>query len=33
MTGPTAPVTGMTLKQCQQLDGGAVWLRYDIKNG
>ena len=33
MTGPTAPVTGMTLKDCKVLDGGAVWLRYEIKNG
>ncbi|MPZ30115.1 MAG: 2-hydroxy-3-oxopropionate reductase [Rhodospirillales bacterium] len=33
MAGPTAPVTGMTLKECQMLDGGAVWLRYDVKNG
>lgn len=33
MTGPTAPVTGMTLKQCQVLDDGAVWLRYEMRNG
>ena len=33
VTGPTAPVTGMTLKECKVLDGGAVWLRYEIKNG
>ena len=33
MTGPTAPVTGMTLNDCTMLDGGAVWLRYDIRNG
>lgn len=33
MTGPTAPVTGMTLKSCETLEGGAVWLRYEIKNG
>lgn len=33
MTGPTAPVSAMTLKECQALDGGAVWLRYDIRNG
>jgi riboflavin biosynthesis pyrimidine reductase len=32
MTGPTAPVSAMTLKECQVLDGGAVWLRYDIRN-
>jgi riboflavin biosynthesis pyrimidine reductase len=33
VTGPTAPVTGMTLKDCKVLDGGEIWLRYDIKNG
>jgi riboflavin biosynthesis pyrimidine reductase len=33
LAGPTAPVTAMTLKDCQVLDGGAVWLRYEIKNG
>ena len=33
VTGPTAPVTGMTLKDCKVLDDGAVWLRYEIKNG
>jgi riboflavin biosynthesis pyrimidine reductase len=33
MTGPTTPVTGMTLKDCKVLDGGEIWLRYDIKNG
>ena len=33
MTGPTAPVTGMTLKECKMLDDGAIWLRYEIKNG
>src|SRR5665213_1040375 len=30
--GPTAPVTEMTLESSQVLDGGAVWLRYQIKN-
>ena len=33
MTGPTAPLTGMTLKSCETLDGGAIWLRYDLTNG
>jgi len=33
MTGPTAPVTGMTLKSCEMLDDGAVWLRYELRNG
>ena len=33
MTGPTAPVTAMTLKSCEMLEGGAVWLRYEMKNG
>lgn len=33
MTGPTAPVTGMTLKSCERLEDDALWLRYDIKNG
>jgi riboflavin biosynthesis pyrimidine reductase len=33
LAGPTAPLTAMTLKDCQVLDGGAVWLRYDISNG
>ena len=33
MAGPTAPVTAMSLKECKVLDGGAVWLRYDIRNG
>jgi riboflavin biosynthesis pyrimidine reductase len=32
MTGPTAPVTAMTLKSCETLEGGAVWLRYDLRN-
>ena len=33
LAGPTAPVAAMTLRDCQVLDGGAVWLRYDIRNG
>ncbi len=33
MTGPTAPVTAMILKSCEMLEGGAVWLRYEMKNG
>lgn len=33
MAGPTAPVAAMTLKDCQVLEDGAVWLRYDIRNG
>jgi riboflavin biosynthesis pyrimidine reductase len=33
MTGPTAPVTGMTLKSCEMLEDGAVWLRYEMRNG
>lgn len=32
-TGPSAPITSMTLKSCEVLDGGAVWLRYDVRNG
>ena len=28
-----APLTSMTLKSCEVLDGGAVWLRYDVVNG
>src|SRR6516225_6342552 len=31
--GVPAPVEAMTLKECQTLDGGAVWLRYEIRNG
>src|SRR5262245_36329041 len=30
--GVPAPVESMSLKECQVLDGGAVWLRYDIRN-
>lgn len=33
MTGPTAPVTAMTLKSCERLEGDALWLRYEISNG
>jgi riboflavin biosynthesis pyrimidine reductase len=28
-----APLTSMTLQSCEVLDGGAVWLRYDVVNG
>jgi riboflavin biosynthesis pyrimidine reductase len=28
-----APLTSMTLKSCEVLDGGAVWLRYALVNG
>jgi len=31
--GVRAPVEAMTLTGCQTLDGGAVWLRYEIRNG
>jgi riboflavin biosynthesis pyrimidine reductase len=31
--GVRAPLESMTLKSCEVLDGGAVWLRYDIRNG
>ncbi|MBX3502520.1 MAG: RibD family protein [Alphaproteobacteria bacterium] len=27
-----APLTAMTLKSCEVLDGGAVWLRYELTN-
>jgi riboflavin biosynthesis pyrimidine reductase len=33
LSGPTAPVTAMALKSCERLDDGAVWLRYDLRNG
>ena len=33
MTGPSAPVSEMTLASCEVLEGGAVWLRYRLKNG
>ncbi|MEA2801100.1 MAG: hypothetical protein QOE49_1195, partial [Rhodospirillaceae bacterium] len=28
-----APVDSMTLQSSQVLDGGAVWLRYQLRNG
>jgi len=28
-----APLTSMTLKSCETLDSGAVWLRYELANG
>jgi riboflavin biosynthesis pyrimidine reductase len=31
--GVRAPVAAMTLKSCERLDGGAVWLRYELRNG
>jgi riboflavin biosynthesis pyrimidine reductase len=31
--GVRAPVEAMTLKACKVLDGGAVWLRYELRNG
>jgi riboflavin biosynthesis pyrimidine reductase len=33
LAGATAPLTDMVLKECTVQDGGAVWLRYDIRNG
>jgi riboflavin biosynthesis pyrimidine reductase len=32
LTGPTAPVEEMTLESSNVLDGGAVWLRYRLRN-
>jgi riboflavin biosynthesis pyrimidine reductase len=32
LSGPTAPVEAMTLESSQVLDGGAVWLRYRLRN-
>jgi riboflavin biosynthesis pyrimidine reductase len=32
LTGPTAPVEAMTLESSNVLDGGAVWLRYRLRN-
>ena len=32
LTGPTAPVEAMTLESSAVLDGGAVWLRYRLRN-
>lgn len=31
--GMPAPVSVMTLESCRVLDGGAVWLRYRLRNG
>jgi len=31
-TAGPPPLRGMTLQQCQVLDGGAVWLRYTLEN-
>lgn len=30
--GHSAPITGMSLESCEVLDGGAVWLRYRLRN-
>jgi riboflavin biosynthesis pyrimidine reductase len=32
-TAVRAPLAAMTLRSCQVLDGGAVWLRYELRNG
>jgi riboflavin biosynthesis pyrimidine reductase len=32
VTGPSAPIEAMTLDSCEMLEGGAVWLRYRLKN-
>jgi riboflavin biosynthesis pyrimidine reductase len=32
LTGPTAPVDAMTLESSTVVDGGAVWLRYRLRN-
>src|ERR1700761_9040353 len=32
ITGPSAPVEAMTLQSSQVLDGGALWLRYQLRN-
>jgi riboflavin biosynthesis pyrimidine reductase len=32
LSGPSAPVEAMTLESSKVLDGGAVWLRYRIRN-
>jgi riboflavin biosynthesis pyrimidine reductase len=32
LMGPTAPVEAMTLESSNVLDGGAVWLRYRLRN-
>jgi riboflavin biosynthesis pyrimidine reductase len=31
--GVPAPIESMTLQSSQVLDGGAVWLRYQLRNG
>ncbi len=31
--GTPAPLSAMSLQSCQVLDGGAVWLRYQVRNG
>jgi riboflavin biosynthesis pyrimidine reductase len=33
VTGTPAPVSAMTLQSSQVLDGGAIWLRYQLRNG
>jgi riboflavin biosynthesis pyrimidine reductase len=33
VTGPTAPLSAMTLMSSEVLEGGAVWLRYRLQNG
>jgi riboflavin biosynthesis pyrimidine reductase len=30
---PRPPLTAVTLESCEQLGGGAVWLRYTLRNG
>jgi riboflavin biosynthesis pyrimidine reductase len=32
-TDARAPIDAMTLESCQVLEGGAVWLRYKLRNG
>jgi riboflavin biosynthesis pyrimidine reductase len=32
-TDARAPIRAMTLESCEVLEGGAVWLRYRLKNG
>ena len=32
LTGPTAPVEAMTLESSTVIDGGALWLRYRLRN-
>ena len=31
--GVAAPIGSMTLASCEVLEGGAVWLRYRLRNG